>query len=202
MNWLIKHRTRLQQFFLLVIALNLLLLLAGCDWVTPTIDIIKVLIPGAFSLLGLLGTLGLPPAALTAFEKWSTVATSSLTTVQNLVASYKSAEASAQPGILGEIDSAINALLASLTQVLNNLQITDPESQAKWTAAITEWATELESLLNLLPVLKGEVADHDKAVALVQKVKSARKFAHDLNAKFDAFGPQAKKFHVKGPALL
>jgi hypothetical protein len=195
-----ETRDNIRRICLTVIALNMLILLAGCtaNWINTTLDIIKVLIPAAASLLGLLGTLGLPVGALTAFTKWSTDATNALQNVVTpLIAEYNTAEATAQPGILGKIDSAVSAVLAELNALLPSIQVTDPASQAKISSLITEWGNELEALLNLIPVIKGEVADHDKVMLLLSKVKSAKSYKHDFNNGVKAFGKSAEKFQLK-----
>jgi hypothetical protein len=199
MNWLIKHRTRLQQFFLLVIALNLLLFAAACstEWFSTAVGIVKLLIPAVTSLLGLLGTLGIPAGVLTAFTSWSGQATTDLGTVQSLITQYQAAEATAQPGLLNQIDVLINTTLANLETLLPELHVTDAATQEKLTAAINEWAQELEALLGLIPVIKGEVTDHDEVMARVVKLKSSGKFKHDFNSRMTAFGPEAKKFQLK-----
>jgi hypothetical protein len=193
-----------RRICLLIIAVNLLVFAIGCSaaWISEASSIVSTLIPAAAALLALLGTLGLGPAVLTAFTAWNTKATTSLNIVGQLVQDYNKAEATAQPGILGQIDSAITAVLNELSPLLPTLNIKDSKTQATITGLFTDWAEELEALLNLIPVIKGSltpvpadaVTSHEEVMKRLNKLKSAKQFKHDFNAKVATVD---KKFQVK-----
>jgi hypothetical protein len=186
-----KH---LKRFLSLWAVLTLFMFAAGCDvnWVTSASDIVKLLIPAVAALLATLGTLGIPPSVLADWNTWSAKASSALTTVGELIAAYNTADASAQPGILGQIDSALNALLTQFQALLSEVNVTNPKTQALWTELATDFAAELEALLALIPVIKGEVTDHDEVLARVTQLKSAKKFKDGFNKKLAALAPGNK----------
>ncbi|HXM63710.1 MAG TPA: hypothetical protein VN950_22810 [Terriglobales bacterium] len=193
-----------QRLCLLVILVNLLVFALGCtaNWIGEASSILQTLIPAAAALLGLLGTLGVGPAVLAAFTAWSTKATTSLNIVGQLVQDYNKAEATAQPGILGQIDSAITAVLDELQPLLPTLNVKDPKTQSTITGLFADWAQELEALLNLIPVIKGSltpvpadaVTEHEEVMKRLNKLKSAKQFKKELNAKIATVNP---KFQVK-----
>jgi hypothetical protein len=185
-----KFFTRFLMFYALF---SLLLFAAGCTttWISTATGILQALIPAISALLATLGTIGVPAAVLTAFTTWSTKATQALTAVQALVASYNTAEASAQPGILGEIDSALTATIDDFESILSTVNVTDSKTQALWTQLATDFSAEAKALLNLIPVAQGEVTEHDEVVKRLNALKSAKNFRKQFNSDLKAGGWQS-----------
>jgi len=179
-----------KRFLVLYVLFTLLLFASGCsaNWATEAGNIIRVLIPAVAALLATLTQIGVPVAVATAFQAWSGVAEKGLTEVQSLIAAYNAAEATAQPGIIGQIDSALDAILSQFNQILATVHVTDAKTQALWTQLATDFADEVEALLNLIPVVKGEITAHDEVVARVSKLKSAKTFKKEFNEHLAAGG--------------
>jgi hypothetical protein len=176
------------------------MLLAGCtaSWVNEATNIISLLGPAITSILAILAAfgVGLSPSVASALEKWSTDAETGLQQVGTLINQYNAAEATAQPGILAEIQTLLGVINTNLTSILPTIHVTDPSTQAKILAIVEAFQSELSALIALVPALQGKVADHDEAKRLMAAVKSANSFKIDFNAKVDAFGPTASKFHI------
>lgn len=202
-----------QRFFLAWALFTLLLFALGCtaNWIAEATNIIALLVPAAGGILGIITALGtkVPPDELAEFTKWSTEAQGALTQLSQLIQQYNTAEASAQPGILGEIDAIASTLTTNLSGIEATLHITNPATQAKVTAVIELFSSELTALLNLIPVLKGTAAKpptdavtdptevHDRLVAVLP----AKKFRHAWNSAVDevsAVAPEVPKgkWHV------
>jgi hypothetical protein len=195
-----------RRFIALLALFNLLVFLAACStsWVQEASSIIGALVPaveGVLVILSGLGAVGLSPSVITAVQAWGTQAQNDLENVVTpLINQYNTAEAAAQPGILTQIETALNTITANLKTILPTLKVENSALQAKITAIVTEVSDEFEALLNLIPVVKGAVtpADVIKALAAhpeaVAKLKSAKQFSKDYNAKAGAFGSQYKNW--------
>lgn len=186
--------------------MDMCFLMAGCStsWVTEATGIIGALIPAVQGILTILAGFGvktLSPGVMTAVQQWGQTAQSDLqNVVLPLINQYNTAEASAQPGILGEIEAAMQTVTNGLQQILPALKVSDPTTQAKVDAIVTEVSDELQAVLNLIPVIKGSptpamamraLAEKPEAVA---KLKSEKQFKHDYNAKAAEFGEQYKNW--------
>jgi hypothetical protein len=183
------------RFLLLFALLNLLLFACACStaWTTEAVNIINVLTPAIESALAILAAFGagISPGAISAIDAWGQQATNDLKNViAPLIQQYNAAVASAQPGILQEIEAGVTVILNNLSTVLPTLHVTDPATDAKIQAVITAIEAELTSLMNLIPVVQGKVTDHDQVKALLNKLKSAKAFKSDYNAKAGVFGKQ------------
>jgi hypothetical protein len=195
-----------RRFIALLALFNLLVFLVACStsWVQEASSIIGALVPaveGVLVILSGLGAVGLSPSVITAVQAWGTRAQNDLENVVTpLINQYNTAEAAAQPGILTQIETALNTITANLKTILPTLKVENSALQAKITAIVTEVSDEFEALLNLIPVVKGAItpADVMKALAAhpeaVAKLKSAKQFSKDYNAKAGAFGAQYKNW--------
>ena len=127
---------------------------------------------------------------------WGDDVSTAITQIDALIAQYEQAEASAQPGILGQITSILTTLSDNLAALLPTIHITDPATQAKVIAIFDTIADEIEALINLLPTVTSasKMLDHNEAllqVATAAKqfhVLSARAFKSKLNDEFKPFG--------------
>jgi hypothetical protein len=192
---------RFCAFYLLF---NALLFACACNtsWVTEAENIINVLIPAVQGILIIaagLGATALTPTAIDQIQKWGLSAQADLqNVVLPLLNQYNAAAATAQPGILTEIETALTTITNNLQTILPALHVTDPATQAKITAIVTEVADEFQAVLNIIPVVKSAAAGGNEAVlkalaanhAALEKLKSAGQFKKDFNTEAAAFGPQ------------
>lgn len=167
--------------------------LTACgDWESQAIQIIQMINPAVVALLNILAALGVSvsPSFLTAFQSWSQQAQTALTEVGNLINQYKTAEASAQPGILNEIQTALSTAASNLQQILPILHIDDTKAQQEVTAALSAVMGFLAALQNLLPAVQTATTKEAK-LELFNKVNAAAKvFKTEFNNAVKNFGPQ------------
>ena len=184
----------LYRIFLLWTMGWMLLLLTGCTtaWTTEAQNIIALLGPSISSILAILAAfgVGISPAALTAIQSWSAQATTGLQTVATLITEYNTAEASAQPGLLTEIQTALSAIVSNLAAILPEIHITDASTQAKVMAIIDAVQMEMQALINLVPALQGKTTSHDELKVLIANVGTAKEFKAEFNRRAGVFGKQ------------
>jgi len=189
------------RFSLLAIAFLLCLNLAACStaWTTEATNIISVLEPAVIAALGILSAfgIGISPSALTAVQKWGTQAQTALAEVKTLITEYNTAEATAQPGILTEIQTLLSTISSNLAELLPTLHVTNASTQAKIMAVFDAVASEISALIALVPALQGKVTSHDELKKLMAAVKSKNEFKAFFNKQVDAFGPTAKTYELK-----
>jgi len=174
--------------------LDLALLLAGCStaWTTEATNIIQLLIPAVQAALAILAAfgVGIPTTVMTAVNSWAQQAEQALLQVKGLIEQYNTAEASAQPGILNEIQTVLGVVSSNLATILPTLHVTDPATEAKIAAVFQAVAGEIAALLALVPALQGKVTSHDELKQLMAAVKSPKEFKSEFNAAAGQFGKQ------------
>jgi hypothetical protein len=110
--------------------------------------------------------------------------------MQALIAQYQKADASAQPGLLNQIQSAMNGLQATLNEVLPALHITDAAAQAKITAVLGVLLAEVESMAAIVPLVDGGGSEAVIVITARQGNKqpplTAREFRESYNATMTA----------------
>lgn len=187
-----RTRNRVSSAFFLFTLLWCLLWLTGCTttWVSEAINIINLLVPAITSALGILTAfgVGLPANTLTAVDSWANQATSGLQEVGSLISQYNTAEATAQPGLLQEIQSALSVIVANLTTILPEIHVTDASTQEKILAVIQAIQAEMQSLINVIPAIQGKVTSADEMKALMAAVKSPKEFKKEFNQLVEPFG--------------
>ena len=188
-------RTNISRFFaLFTLIWTICLFTTGCTatWTGEAIQIINLLVPAITAALSILTAFGqgVSPDVLAAVNKWSDEARVDLQNVAGLIDQYNNAEASAQPGILTEIQTALNVVEANLSTLLPEIHVANATTQAKIMAVIEAVQSELVALINLVPALKGEVKSHKEVKALMAAVKSPEEFRDDFNSKAGEFGDQ------------
>jgi len=182
------------------VLVDCLLLLAGCTgiWIQEFSAILAVIGPAVAIAVEKLKSAGVNILAtvVAAIVAWSDDVATGITQIEALITQYESAEASAQPGILGQITSILTTLSNNLAALLPTIHITDPATQAKVIAIFDIIADEIEGLINLLPTVTeaSAMTDHNDAlikVATAAKqfhVLSAKQFKSKLNDEFKPFG--------------
>ena len=142
------------------LVLCLVMVLSGCstDWVGQAGQIVAVLIPAAANIVTLVATLQgktVSASDLQMVQSAGTQASADLQLIQSLIAAYQKADAAAKPGILNQIQNAINAVQANLQGLLPALHIKDAATQAKITAVVGILLSEVQSLAAVVPVIQG-----------------------------------------------
>jgi len=135
------------------------LIWTGCStaWVGQAEEIVAALIPAAANIVTLVAALqgkSVSAADMQTIQNAGTQAGADLQLIASLIAAYQKADAATQPGILNQIESAINAAQGSLQGLLPALHIKDAATQAKITAVIGIVLSEVESLAAILPMVK------------------------------------------------
>jgi hypothetical protein len=101
--------------------------LEGCNanqWITTALADLPTILQIITSIIGIVAAAGAVPANLIAkVNQWGNDAKTALETAQNVITSYQTAQSTAKPGMLAEIDSALSAALANLTSILNVFQV-------------------------------------------------------------------------------
>ena len=187
------NRTLFTRLLLIFAALDLLVLMTGCgNWESQASSIITLLGPALQALVAILAAFGegVSTSVMTAFNDWAQQAQTALINIKALIASYQTAAATDQPGILSKIEAALNALTANLGPILASLHITDPTSQAKFTAAIEAVTAFLASLGALIPaVTTATTMDAERALA-AKATESTKTFKATFNNAVGYFGKQ------------
>lgn len=149
------------RFLFLSAILWSLVFLCGCTtaWTGEASNIISVLIPAVQAILGLIAALGakVPPTALQDITDWGQQAQTALTQIKALIDQYNSAEATAKPGLLIEIQTAAETIVNNLNTILPTLHITDLATQQKVTAVANAILAELQALVGVIPALQGKL---------------------------------------------
>lgn len=199
------YSPKLSRFFALFTILWCLMLAVGCaaNWISEATNIIQLLVPSITSILSILTAFGVPvglsAAALAAVQSWANQATAGLQTVGGLIDQYNKAEATAQPGILTEIQTVLSTIVANLSTILPEIHVTDPSSQAKITAVIEAVQAEMQALINLVPAIKSATESSTDPHEQLKKIasapafhelKSAKSYRSDFNSKAGVFGKE------------
>lgn len=187
-KFVVKYRKLWCALFVAMVCLHL----AGCStaWTSEASNIISLLVPAIEAALGILTAfgVGLSPTTLTTVQSWATQAQTGLSEVKALITQYNTAIASAQPGILAEIQTVLGVVSSNLAMLLPTLHVTDAKTEAEIATVFSAVADEISALIGLVPALQGKITDHDAVKALMAQLKSAKAFRSDFNAKAGVFG--------------
>jgi hypothetical protein len=144
----------------LAVVLSMTMMMAGCstEWIGQAEQIVAALIPAAANLVALVAALEgktVSAADMQMIQNAGTQAGADLQLIQALIGAYEKADAAAKPGILNQIESAINAVQANLQGLLPALHIQDAATQAKITAVVGILLSEVQSLAAIVPLVSG-----------------------------------------------
>ena len=174
------------------LVLCLTIALTGCstDWIGQAEQIVAVLIPAAGNIVTLVATLQgktVSASDLQVVQSAGSQAAADLQLIQSLIAAYEKADAAAKPGILGQIQNAINAVQVNLQGLLPALHIKDAATQAKITAVVGILLSEVQSLAAIVPLVNRplSVASGQLLVKLHAPL-SASEFVRAYNATLTA----------------
>lgn len=184
----------LSRFFFVLTILSFMLVLTGCTtaWTGEASSIITLLWPAITMALEILSAfgVGISTGTMKAIQDWSQRATTGLQSVAGLIDQYNAAEATAQPGLLIEIQTGLNVIVSDLSGLLPQIKITNPATQAKIVAIFESIASEMQALVQVIPAIQGKVQSHEALQALITQVRSANQFKHEFNAKARTFGKE------------
>lgn len=178
----------------LALVLCLTITLAGCStsWISEAEEIVGALIPAASNLIALVAAMqgkSVSASDLATIQNAGTQAGADLQLIQSLITAYQQADASAQPGILNQIESAIQAVQGLLQGLLPALHIKDAATQAKVTAVVGIVLSEVQSLAALVPIVKNQPSIAIGQLAEKSSVKApltADQFVASYNATMTA----------------
>jgi hypothetical protein len=181
----------------LAVTLCLVLVFAACStaWIGQAEEIVAALIPAAGNILALVGALEgktVSAADLQAIQNAGTQAGADLQLIQSLITAYEKADATTQPGILNQIQSAMTAAQTNLQGLLGALHIKDAATQAKITAVVGLVLSEIQSLAAVVPLVSNGPTSATTNAAeighprLVKAPLSAREFVISYNATMTA----------------
>ena len=179
------------------LVLSMTMVMVGCStsWIEEAEEIVAALIPAAANLVTLVAALQgktVSTSDLQTIQSAGTQAGADLQLIQSLVAAYEKADATAKPGILNQIESAINATQASLQGLLPALHIKDAATQAKITAVVGVVLSEVQSLAAIVPLVKADAELSVPAATSAAKMRqrqtllSASEFVASYNATLSA----------------
>jgi hypothetical protein len=182
---------------IVAVALCGVLICTACStaWIEQAEEIVAALIPAAGNILALAGALeGKTVSAtdLQAIQNAGSQAGADLQLIQSLITAYQQADATAQPGILNQIQSAIAAAQSNLQGLLGALHIKDVATQAKITAVVGLVLSEIQSLAAVVPLVTSGPTSAAKSAAekghpgSVKAPLSARDFVISYNATMTA----------------
>lgn len=157
-------------------------------WVSQAEQVIAVVLPAAVNILSLIAALkgtAVSTGDATTIENAGAQVTADLQLISTLVSSYDTAEASAKPGILGQIQSALATANTNLASILPALHVSDPATVNKITAIVQLVQAELSSLVALIPLVNPTATPEMVKLAQRQAAKapplSAKDFAKSFN---------------------
>jgi len=153
-----SRRKRVGQVMLATL-LGLSLVMSGCssNWADEAEQISAALIPAATNLVTLVAALqgqNVSAQDLATIQSAGTEAGADVQLVRSLIAAYQKADAAAQPGILNQIQSALNSAQGNLQGLLPALHIKDAATQAKITAVVGILISEVQSLVAVVPLVQ------------------------------------------------
>jgi hypothetical protein len=154
-----REKKNIAARVLLALVLCATIALSACStaWIAEAEQIVAALLPAAANILALVAAVqggNISAQDLQTIQSAGTQATADLQLIQSLVAEYQKASAQAQPGILNQIQSAMNTAQSNLSAILPALHIKDAATQAKITAVIGVVLSEMESLAAIVPLVQ------------------------------------------------
>lgn len=180
---------------LLAVALCFTMFATGCStaWISQAEEIIAAVIPATTNIVTLVEALqgkSISAADLQLIQNAGTQANSDLQLISSLITAYNQAEASAQPGILNQIQTVANTVQSNLSALLPALHITDQATQAKITAIVGLVVSEVQSLIAIVPLVDPNASAAKVAQATRQATKNppltARQFILSYNDNMKA----------------
>jgi hypothetical protein len=181
------------------------LTLTACStaWIGEAEQIVEALIPAVANLVTLVATLqgkDVTAADLQTMQSAGAQAGADLQLMQSLISQYEKADPTAQPGLLNQIQAAMNAVQATLNGLLPALHIKDMATQAKITAVVGLLISEVESMAAIVPLVNPGATPAMMTMAVKQAKKqpplTADEFVSSFNASMTAKTGNAELDHA------
>jgi hypothetical protein len=186
-----------------VLAATLMLTACSTAWVGEAEQIVAALIPAVANLVTLVATLqgkDVTSADLQTIQSAGAQAEADLQLMQSLIDQYQKADATAQPGLLNQIQAAMNAVRTTLNGLLPALHIKDVATQAKITAVVGLLISEVESMAAIVPLVNPSASPAAMTMALKQAKKqpplTADEFVSSYNTNMTAKTGNAELDHA------
>jgi hypothetical protein len=181
--------------WIVVVTLGGTLMLTACSttWLSEAGQIVAALIPATANVVTLVATLqgkNVSASDLQTVQSAGAQAGADLQLMQSLIVQYEKADASAQPGLVNQIQAAMSAVQGTLNGLLPALHIQDPATQAKITAVVGMLLSEVESMVAIVPLVSGSASPAMMTMAARQVKKqpplTASEFVSSYNATITA----------------
>ena len=131
------------------IAIALIAVTVACSttWVTEAVNILKVAAPAAVNILTLIAAFEGRPVDARKSAIIINDFNAAITELQN----YASASASAQPGLLAQLDAALVTTQNDLASILVDVHVSNPTKVAQINALVSFVISEVAAVQSLLP---------------------------------------------------
>jgi hypothetical protein len=141
---------------ILAVVLSCCLVLVGCStaWIQTAISDIPVIVQIITSILSLVSAAqgkGADPTMIAQVSNIGNQAKADLQLVQTLVTEYQAAAATAKPGLLSQIDTAISTAQQNLNQILVAFHVNDPALAATISGSVGLALATLLEIQSLIP---------------------------------------------------
>jgi len=189
----------------LVVMISSILFWTACSttWISEAEQIVAALIPATANLMTLVATLqgkNVSAGDLQTIQNAGTQAEADMQLLASLIAQYQKAEATAQPGILNQIQVAMVAVQSNLNGLLTSLHIKDAATQAKVSAVVSVLISEVESMAAIVPIVSGSASPGRMKLEAMQEAKraplTASEFVRSYNATMTAKSGNAALDHA------
>lgn len=158
-------------------------------WIGEAEQIVGTLIPATTNLVTLVATLqgkNISAADVQTIQNAGAQAGADLRLMQSLITQYLKADASAQPGLLNQIQAAMGGVQATLGSLLPALHIKDATTQAKITAVIGILLSEVQSVAAIVPLVNASVSPEMVTMAEKQVRRQAPLTANEFVSSYNA----------------
>ena len=158
-------------------------------WIGEAEQIVAALIPAVANLVTLVATLegkDVSAADLQTIQSAGAQAGADLQLMQSLVEEYQKADAAARPGLLNQIQAAMNAVQSTLSGLLPALHIKDAATQAKVTAVVGILLAEVQSVAAIVPLGNASASPGMMTLAAKQVAKQPPLTAGEFVASYNA----------------
>jgi hypothetical protein len=178
-----------KAFLTLILSTTLVLNACSTTWIGEAEQIVAALVPAAANIVALVAALqgkSISASDLETIQGAGSQAGADLQLLQSLIAAYQKADAAEQPGILNQIQAAINAAQATMGGLLPALHIKDAATEAKITAVVGIVLSEIQSLAAIVPLVDVGAAPATVARAAGRVKKQPPLTASEFVASYNA----------------
>jgi hypothetical protein len=173
----------------LVLCMTITLAACSTAWIAEAEQVVAVLIPAATNIVTLVAVLqgkSVSAADLKTIQAAGAQAGADLQLIQGLIAAYQTADATAKPGLLNQIQTAIGAVQANLQGLLPALHVQDTATQTKITAVVGIVLAEVQALAAIVPLVNPNASPAMMARAAAQTKKQAPLTASEFVKSYNA----------------